>query len=283
MCLRHADVQFAICRHSEGLQADPSLHRVCCDAGQSLCLIIANDNCLHYYFGMNIRLQSPSTALPSAAFLGSCSLHVLALLLIAGWLASSPPVTLPQLASLPAMTLAAPSAPVAPAVQPSQNKQRAPAKPAVTRPAAVPTAKPAARPTTRAAAPAIKPAAAAVEDTAPTPAAAAAPVAAAPAPAPAVHEPLYRGGYLNNPKPVYPPLSLEMEESGTVRLRVQVSAQGLPVSVELEHSSGFPRLDRAALTSVRGWKFIPAKRGDEAIPYTFIVPVEFSLKNLRKP
>ncbi|WP_159880673.1 energy transducer TonB [Aquitalea denitrificans] len=232
---------------------------------------------------MNLRLQSSSAALPSAAFLGSCSLHVLALLLIAGWLASTPPVILPQLASLPTMTLAAPSAPAAPVVQPSQNKQRAPAKPAVARPAAVPAAKPAARPAARATAPAIKPAAAAVDNTAPTAAAPAAPVAAAPVPAPAVHEPLYRGGYLNNPKPAYPPLSLEMEETGTVRLRVQVSAQGLPVAVELEHSSGFPRLDRAALSAVRGWKFIPAKRGDESIPYTFIVPVEFSLKNLRKP
>ncbi|WP_199054379.1 energy transducer TonB [Aquitalea sp. ASV15] len=113
---------------------------------------------------------------------------------------------------------------------------------------------------------------------------AAAPAVATPAaPAPVVQEPLYRGGYLNNPKPIYPPLSIEMEETGTVRLRVQVSAQGLPLAVELEQTSGFPRLDRAALTAVRGWKFTPAKRGDEAIPYTFIVPVQFSLKNLRKP
>jgi len=236
-------------------------------------------------YSMNLRLQSSSAALPSAAFLGSCSLHVLALLLIAGWLASAPPVTLPQLASLSTMTLAAPSAPPAPTVQPSQSKQHAPAKTAPARPAVAPTPKPAPRPAARTAAPAIKPAAAAVDSTAPTAAAPATPVTTAPAPTPApvVHEPLYRGGYLNNPKPVYPPLSLEMEEAGTVRLRVQVSVQGLPVSVELEHSSGFPRLDRAAQTAVRGWKFIPAKRGDEVIPYTFIVPVEFSLKNLRKP
>ena len=235
-------------------------------------------------FAMNLRLQSSSAALPSAAFLGSCSLHVLALLLIAGWLASAPPVTLPQLASLPAMTLAAPSAPPAPTVQPSQSKPHVPARTEPARPAAVPKPKPALKPAARAATPAAQPAAA-TEHANVTPAVAAAPAAAAPAPTPApvVHEPLYRGGYLNNPKPVYPPLSLEMEEAGTVRLRVQVSAQGLPVSVELEHSSGFPRLDRAAQTAVRGWKFIPAKRGDEAIPYTFIVPVEFSLKNLRKP
>ena len=235
---------------------------------------------------MNLRLQSSSAALPSAAFLGSCSLHVLALLLIAGWLASSPPVTLPKLASLPAMTLAAPSAPpaAAAATPPSQHKQHTPAKPAVARPAVAPTPKPAAKPVARTTAAAAKPAAVteAATNVSATPAA---PVAATPAPTPApvVHEPLYRGGYLNNPQPSYPPLSLEMEETGTVRVRVQVSAQGLPVSVELEHSSGFPRLDRAALTAVRGWKFIPAKRGDEAIPYTFIVPVEFSLKNPHKP
>ncbi|MTD33155.1 energy transducer TonB [Paludibacterium denitrificans] len=96
-----------------------------------------------------------------------------------------------------------------------------------------------------------------------------------------MHEPLYRGGYLNNPKPLYPPLSLELAEQGTVRLRVQVSAQGWPSVVELAQSSGFPRLDRAALTAVRRWKFVPARQGDEAIPYTFIVPVEFSLKAVR--
>lgn len=229
---------------------------------------------------MNLRLHPASLPPASAAWLGSCGLHVLALLLLAGWLASSPPVTLPQLASQASMTLAAPSAPAPPAKptpQPVQTKQ-VPARPAVT-----PSRKPApqAKPLAHSMAPTSKPAPVTPEPPSAAPTSPA--VTPAPLPAPVIHEPLYRGGYLNNPKPAYPPLAIEMEEAGTVRLRVQVSAQGLPVAVELEQSSGFPRLDRAALSAVRNWKFIPAKRGDEAIPYTFIVPVEFSLKNLRQP
>ncbi|QEL57074.1 energy transducer TonB [Chromobacterium paludis] len=97
----------------------------------------------------------------------------------------------------------------------------------------------------------------------------------------AITEPLARGGYLNNPAPTYPSESQEDGEAGTVRLRVHVSAQGLPLDVSVQQSSGFFRLDRAALAAVKRWRFIPAKRGDESIAYTFIVPVEFSLKSIR--
>nr|WP_255496626.1 energy transducer TonB [Aquitalea sp. LB_tupeE] len=185
------------------------------------------------------------------------------------------------------MTLAAPSTPApaaaAPLAPPKPSKPVPEPKPATPRPVAKTAAKPRAQPVAHSSVAPSPSAPAAEANNNVAAAATATPAPPTPAPAPHVQEPLYRGGYLNNPKPTYPPLSIEMEETGTVRLRVQVSAQGLPVSVELEHSSGFPRLDRAAQTAVRGWKFIPAKRGDEAIPYTFIVPVEFSLKNLRKP
>lgn len=116
------------------------------------------------------------------------------------------------------------------------------------------------------------------------PAAPAAAVAAAPAqkteapPQPTITEPLSHGGYLNNSQPTYPAMSVELGETGTVRLTVLVTAQGLPANVSLAKSSGYPRLDRAALEAVKTWKFIPAKRGNEPIPYTFIVPVKFSLK-----
>ncbi|WP_233201088.1 energy transducer TonB [Chromobacterium alticapitis] len=96
-----------------------------------------------------------------------------------------------------------------------------------------------------------------------------------------ISEPLAHGGYLNNPAPAYPAESQEDGEAGTVRLRVHVSAQGQPLDVTVQDSSGFPRLDRAARAAVKRWRFIPAKRGDEAIAYTFIVPVEFSLKSIR--
>ena len=233
---------------------------------------------------MDIRLPSPTSPLAPTALLGSCGLHLLTLLLLAGWMASEVPVQLPRLANPQVMTLATTDTPAAanpvqtkPSSQPVPAAKAAPA-PRITRPSRVASPPAPAAPSHHAEA-ATSPAAATSPDTAAQPAET---VNHTP-PAPAVHEPLYRGGYLNNPKPGYPPLSVELEESGTVQLKVQVSVQGLPVSVELERSSGFPRLDRAALTAVRSWKFVPARRGNEAILYTFIVPVEFSLKNQRKP
>jgi len=236
---------------------------------------------------MNAYLTPPPAALRLTALLGSCGLHALALLLLFVWVTDKAMVQVPRLASLPVMTLAAPqskpglaaAAPtskpqVAPTSKPSMPlKQSAPSRqalsPADSKPVTVPATARNDSPATTSDKHSATPAAA---ETPPTPAA-----------TEAVHEPLYSGGYLNNPKPAYPALSQELGETGTTRLRVHVSAQGLPLAVSLEQSSGFPRLDRAALNAVRDWKFLPARRGDEAIPYTFIIPVEFSLKKLRKP
>ncbi|VEB40143.1 TonB family C-terminal domain [Chromobacterium violaceum] len=82
-----------------------------------------------------------------------------------------------------------------------------------------------------------------------------------------VTEPLAHGGYLNNPAPAYPTVSREEGEEGTVRLRVHVSAQGLPQEVSVQSSSGFPRLDRAALAAVKRWRFIrQARRRSHRLP-----------------
>ncbi|WP_220272026.1 energy transducer TonB [Crenobacter cavernae] len=94
----------------------------------------------------------------------------------------------------------------------------------------------------------------------------------------AVTPPTHKGGYLNNPRPAYPPLSVELGEEGKVLLRVHVSVDGRAESADVERSSGFPRLDRAALTAVRGWRFVPARRGDEPIAFTYTVPLDFSIK-----
>ncbi|MDE2440667.1 MAG: energy transducer TonB [Betaproteobacteria bacterium] len=83
--------------------------------------------------------------------------------------------------------------------------------------------------------------------------------------------------YLNNPEPKYPPLSRRLGEEGKVLLKVRVSADGTPASVELEKSSGFDRLDEAAKQAVARWRFVPAKRGDEPIEASVIVPIVFRL------
>ncbi len=81
--------------------------------------------------------------------------------------------------------------------------------------------------------------------------------------------------YLHRPNPVYPALSKRLREEGTVLLRVNLDAQGSVLDISIEKSSGFQRLDQAAHEAVKQWRFIPAKRGQEAMPSTALVPIEF--------
>jgi periplasmic protein TonB len=84
--------------------------------------------------------------------------------------------------------------------------------------------------------------------------------------------------YLRNPKPSYPNLSRRLSEQGTVLLRVFVTMAGDATKVELKESSGFSRLDHAALDAVQNWKFVPAKRGEQPVAAWVVVPIKFSLK-----
>lgn len=104
-------------------------------------------------------------------------------------------------------------------------------------------------------------------------------IEAAPAPAPAVVGARFDADYLSNPKPVYPTASRRLGEEGKVLLRVRVSAAGAPLAVEVKQSSGFARLDEAAKAAVEQWRFVPAKRGSEAIESWVAVPVVFSLQS----
>lgn len=108
---------------------------------------------------------------------------------------------------------------------------------------------------------------------------AAAPVAhAAPAPHPVSTDPRFDADYLDNPRPAYPPISRHEREQGTVKLNVFVEASGLAGKVELASSSGHDRLDKAAMATVRRWRFTPARRGAEAVADWVIVPIVFSFK-----
>lgn len=91
-------------------------------------------------------------------------------------------------------------------------------------------------------------------------------------------QPRFDADYLHNPRPVYPPMSRRMGEEGKVFLRVRVEADGRPSQVEIKTSSGSLRLDQAAEDAVRRWRFIPAKRGGEAVSAWVIVPISFNLK-----
>ena len=100
-----------------------------------------------------------------------------------------------------------------------------------------------------------------------------------PAPPPPVTPPRFNADYLQNPAPPYPAFARRMREQGKVVLRVFVSADGLAEKVELRTSSGSPRLDQSAVDTVKGWKFVPARQGDQKIGAWVLVPIAFTLEN----
>jgi protein TonB len=91
--------------------------------------------------------------------------------------------------------------------------------------------------------------------------------------------PSFRADYLSNPPPTYPRRARRAGLEGTVRLKVRVTAAGAPDTVEIETSSGFETLDLAALNAVKGWQFVPARRGADRIDAWVIVPVVFRLES----
>jgi protein TonB len=102
------------------------------------------------------------------------------------------------------------------------------------------------------------------------------PPAAAPVP---IIPPNFVAAYLDNPAPAYPASSKRLGETGTVLLRVVVDENGRPESINVTTSSGFERLDRAAIDAVRRWKFVPAKQGDRPVKAAVLVPLEFQLSS----
>lgn len=105
------------------------------------------------------------------------------------------------------------------------------------------------------------------------------PIAAPPAPPAPIIPPQFNADYLNNPAPQYPALSKRLGEEGRVILRVYVDERGLPARVEMRTSSGHGRLDEIALETVKQWKFVPARRGDQAVSAWVLVPISFSLRS----
>ncbi len=105
---------------------------------------------------------------------------------------------------------------------------------------------------------------------APTPAAPAAPalVAAAPTDRPV---PLPD----QSPPPAYPSAALRRGDSGTVVVRVEVDARGLPLDAKVIQRSGSRELDRAALDAVRGWRFQPAQSNGQPMVGSLEIPFDF--------
>ena len=89
--------------------------------------------------------------------------------------------------------------------------------------------------------------------------------------------PVFDAQYLNNPSPIYPSNAKNNNIQGKVFLSVLVGIEGRAIEVKIANSSGYSILDNSALSAVRKWQFVPAKKNGEAVSATVIVPVEFKI------
>lgn len=89
--------------------------------------------------------------------------------------------------------------------------------------------------------------------------------------------PSQQADYLNNPPPAYPIMSRRLGESGRVLVRTQVGTDGSVLATDLALSSGYPRLDDAALQAIRQWRFVPGRRNGVTQTMWVTVPMDFRL------
>lgn len=79
------------------------------------------------------------------------------------------------------------------------------------------------------------------------------------------------------PTPVYPRLSERRGEQGRVMLRVLISPQGRVADVTVQRSSGYARLDEAAVQAMRQARFRPYTENGVAYPARVDIPFDFVL------
>ena len=116
----------------------------------------------------------------------------------------------------------------------------------------------------------------------PTPAPVQVAAAAAPPPAPVATGPVRVSDLdakaITVIAPKYPIESRRKREQGTVVLAVSVSAAGSVGEVRVARSSGFDRLDRAALDAVRRWRWSPTLRDGVPVEVRGTVDIPFILQ-----
>lgn len=223
---------------------------------------------------------TPAEPLPPLArrlvVAGAVGLNLAAVWAVVNWQAEDPPAGEPRTLEV---SWIAPPAPPTPVVAPP------PPVPAPTPPAPKRSVIAAARPT-----PAPAPLVAPPPEPAPVPTAAA-PAPAAPAAPPAQPAPpppppaaprtvsVSEISFLVPPALEYPFASRRAREQGQVRVRVLVDTQGRPQQPELLRSSGFARLDEAALAAVRATRFKPYMENGVAQAVRVVMPLDFELEN----
>jgi TonB family protein len=82
---------------------------------------------------------------------------------------------------------------------------------------------------------------------------------------------------LNSIVPVYPRVSRMRGEEGKVLLEVLVDRSGTVVEVQIRASSGYPRLDKAAVAALENARFDPALSDGTPVESRVLLPFVFKL------
>jgi len=93
-----------------------------------------------------------------------------------------------------------------------------------------------------------------------------------------VTAPSFNAALLRNPAPGYPMVARRNGEQGTVTIKVLVARDGTPANVSVDKTSGYARLDNAALETIRSWRFAPARQGAQPVEAWVLVPIVFRLE-----
>jgi len=82
----------------------------------------------------------------------------------------------------------------------------------------------------------------------------------------------------HRPAPVYPREARRRGHTGTSAIRLRIAADGRVLEAQVHRTAGDARLDAAALSAVRRWRFEPSSPGVDWREQWFLVPIEFRLQ-----
>jgi len=78
--------------------------------------------------------------------------------------------------------------------------------------------------------------------------------------------------------PIYPSDSRRFGEEGTVLIQVELNTDGQVDKAEVVNSSGYARLDNAALAAIKNWRCKPSMRDGHAVRAIASQPFKFELQ-----
>jgi TonB family protein len=91
-------------------------------------------------------------------------------------------------------------------------------------------------------------------------------------------EVIHPAKYRYQTPPIYPKRAVEMGLEGEVDLHVKILKSGHPETLKIAKSSGYSLLDRAAVASVKKWRFEPTNLNGNIVESWVNVPVNFVIK-----